>query len=103
MAFGSVANLSLAKRVAVLATIFLLPLAVLGYFLVVEKRELIAFSAKEVVGREVATLLAPGAKVDAAAAAARLGELIVLASDKSNLTLDPDLDTYYLMDVAVNQ
>jgi methyl-accepting chemotaxis protein len=34
-------------------------------------------------------------------AATVLLELIVAVSDKSNLTLDPDLDSYYLMDVLV--
>lgn len=29
--------------------------------------------------------------------------LIVLANDNSNLTLDPDIDSYYLMDAAYNQ
>jgi methyl-accepting chemotaxis protein len=34
---------------------------------------------------------------------AKLQALIIRASDKSNLTLDPDLDTYYLMDTMVTK
>ena len=37
------------------------------------------------------------------AAAGKVRALIVQASDKSNLTLDPDLDTYYLMDTLITK
>ena len=36
------------------------------------------------------------------AASSSLRALISQASDQSNLTLDPDIDTYYLMDVLIN-
>jgi methyl-accepting chemotaxis protein len=37
------------------------------------------------------------------AAAGKVRALIVQAADKSNLTLDPDLDTYYLMDTLITK
>jgi methyl-accepting chemotaxis protein len=40
---------------------------------------------------------------DAGPAIEKTSAAILAASDKSNLTLDPDLDTYYLMDALVNQ
>ena len=138
-------HLPVTWRVLGLATIFTIPLALLAYFLVVEKSDLIEFARTEIQGAhylrpihaalvDVAVdpvnldgaqgdgaLLAQAngsigkalsvdgtaaadalAKLnkgsDGAAAIGALTDLIGPVADKSNLSLDPDLDAYYLQD-----
>ncbi len=140
-------HIALSWRVLSLATVFLIPLALMVYFLIVEKNDLIDFARIELQGvgymrpiqavlvdvtadplaidnaRRDGALLAQANEtlgktfaVDADAKAAtdgmrKLGDggdpsaaidginnLIGPVADASNLSLDPDLDTYYLQD-----
>ena len=145
-------NLSIGKKIACAVLILLFPIALLGYFLVVEKQELINFARQEIAGvhylraaHEVfAAATSPAASKDAYAKAAealakaeqedngalgvtqktrdlivmlkdstedkeadglvgKVVELISTLSDNSNITLDPDGDTYFIGDIVVNQ
>jgi methyl-accepting chemotaxis protein len=132
-----------AAKAAIISTMFLLPMALLGWNYFSDKATAIEFSAKERLGVDYARALMPalnavlapagsaadvssalaevqrrhGAELGTAAAhadllkaaaagepmavAAALVNLLGQASDGSNLTLDPDIDSYYLMDAAM--
>jgi len=111
-----------AKAVIIAAT-FLLPLVLIGWQYLTATNSAIDFSAKERTGVAYARAAMPvleqalRAQLDTAgslsgsnpaaaldAHARRVAEQLVLlgqSNDSSNLTLDPDIDTYYLMEVAV--
>ena len=142
--------MSIGRRIALGSAIFLIPVLMLCYFLVIERQELIDFAQKERkgveylrpshgvlvnallrdsdglrrsaaalskvverIGPELALAAGHGRMVEAmtdakeraefAKAVAVVAELIVTAADKSNLLLDPDMDSYYLIDALVNQ
>jgi twitching motility protein PilJ len=177
---GFLGNLKVGQKLALIAGVFLVPVAVLLYFLVSEQGKSIDFAAKEVVGAQYlvqvnvvlddikrhrrqarSTIIAPtlenrkkltdeAAKVDASLSAImsdsvhgnqfgviddlvtikstwdilkgdvlkldqiqnlnrhsaiiadQLAPLIVKVANRSNLTLDPDIDSYYLMNSIVN-
>jgi methyl-accepting chemotaxis protein len=163
-------NLSIGTKISSAIIIFLIPIFMLGYFLVVEKQYLIQFTEKEVRGvrylRAVYTAFDASADITNGALLANIGieqseaeksstkaliaeaiealtaaeqadngvlgvtdkskevitlfqdaangkiapdlidkvnELTGLISDHSNITLDPDADTYFLGDLIVNQ
>ena len=143
-------NLALAKKLVGALAIFILPVALMAYFLVTEKDDLITFTRQEIAGvhylraaqsvlyaltaiepaqRDVAAAAealkraeasdagALGAAQRAAALAdalaaggksaddalAKATDLISYLSDSSNITLDPDADTYFVGDIIVNQ
>ena len=111
-----------AKAVIIAAT-FLLPLVLIGSQYLNTTNGAIDFSAKERTGVAYARTAMPvldqtlRAQLDSAASlsggdpaaaldahARKAAEQLVLlgqSNDSSNLTLDPDIDTYYLMEVAV--
>ncbi|MFZ0694597.1 MAG: methyl-accepting chemotaxis protein, partial [Alphaproteobacteria bacterium] len=152
MTLSRIRDLSLSVKVGGLATAFLLPLILLGHFLVDEKLDLVNFSALEIDGVRylkpthalLTALAAPnidsaevqkqagaleqashdlaksvdvGEQVSGAVSQARglhgTGDpgsaidqatgLIAAVAEKSNLSLDPDLDSHYLMDSLANQ
>jgi methyl-accepting chemotaxis protein len=145
-------DLSLGKKLAGAVVIFVVPIVILGYFLFLEKNELIKASKQEVAGVEylqsahsaLAALTPPTPSPDALkkSAAAILdaeknnggqfgiadsaqalakringvaegkdaSSVIVRAigfisdlADKAGLSHDPDIDSYYLGDVLINQ
>ena len=144
-------NFKLAHKLAAAVLIFILPIFLMGYFLVVEKDVLISFTQQEIAGVEylraaqaalhAVTATNPSAsdfesaidkikqaekadagnlglsdKASAAASAlsdakngktadaiGKVGDLISAISDNSNITLDPDSDTYFIGDILVNQ
>ena len=59
------------------------------------------FGAREAVEKLVSTATKPGAKADDTVEVAKTA--IAKVADGSNLTLDPDIDTYYLMDAVTNR
>ncbi len=136
-------------RVAILASIFIVPLALLSYFYIKQNTDNVVFTKVERVGVDYlpalqsaflrttstrdhasndagapASLEGPDALslgvADRAKAAdtalasappgselsdltAKVGDLISAMNDSSNLSLDPDLDAYYLQDALINQ
>ena len=147
-----VRNLSLGKKLSAAVAIFLIPIVLMGYFLVSEKDDLISFTQQEVAGvsylsaiqvafsavtstdpaanakqaiealkkaeKNDAGTLNVAAKSQAAVdaleglvagkktasdALAALGDLNSSVSDNSNITLDPDMDAYFVGDIIVNQ
>ena len=152
MIMSKIRDLSLSVKVGGLATVFLLPLILLGHFLVDEKLDLVNFSALEVdgvrylkpahalltalaassidstevqkqagaleqtghdlaksfdVGEQVSGAVSQGRSLqadgDPGPAIDQANGVIAAVADKSNLSLDPDLDSYYLMDSLVTQ
>jgi methyl-accepting chemotaxis protein len=149
---SSIRNLSLGKKLTIAISVFVFPVMLMGYFLYVEKDDLISFTKKEIAGvhylrgtrpiLEAVTATAPTRnEVDAAVQGLRKAEqedagvlavseashdlalaaqgvaegkdtagaakktldLISAISDDSNITLDPDSDTYFVGDIIVNQ
>ena len=148
-----VRNLSLGKKIAAAIVIFVLPIALMGFFLINEKNDLIDFTKQEIAGvtylhavqttvnaltsqdpaaeagRAIAALkdaekndagaLNVTAKAQAVLAALEdvakgtksagdvlggpVSDLNAAVSDNSNITLDPDMDAYYVGDIIVNQ
>ena len=163
-------NLSIGTKISSAVIIFLIPIFMLGYFLVIEKEDLIQFAKKEVSGvsylravykafdasgsivnealltnigisqseadkaatkadiaqaiaaltaaeqadagalgvsakaKEVITLLQDAANGKVAPDMLdKVNELTGFISDNSNITLDPDADTYFIGDLIVNQ
>jgi len=142
-------TLSISRRVLIVTGIFVVPLAVLGWFFLNDKNDLIEFAQKEIVGSQFAPAahanlidltadhvpadqltadtaalassvalagglgvqfdtagVSPGEDASAAKrdqAAANLSDVIGNVEDKSNLTLDPDLDSYFLQDALLVQ
>jgi methyl-accepting chemotaxis protein len=141
-------DLSLATKLTAANIILLLPTILLGYFLVIEKDDLISFAQQETRGvhylaalqkgfesvttldfdksaaQASATLIADAEKQDGGAlsitskaqeivpllnagkandAAGKISDAIAVAADNSNITLDPDADSYFVGDMLVNQ
>jgi methyl-accepting chemotaxis protein len=148
----SLENISIGKKLTVGIVIFVFPIVLLAYFLVVEKDDLIRFTRAEIAGvhylhatstalNELSGSTIEPAALDRAAAALSQAEqedagttavtsksqdllktlrdksavenpalaishtidLITSISDNSNITLDPDTDTYFTGDMVVNQ
>jgi methyl-accepting chemotaxis protein len=124
------ARLPIAARLAVISVVFVAPIALFAYLFVNQAEGDITFSAKEVAGTRYLDAIWPSfagdapmdkiaardafdsqfgtadastAFVGAKDAAARLAAgktLIGAVADGSNLTLDPDLDSFYAMDAV---
>jgi methyl-accepting chemotaxis protein len=141
---------SIAQKFGLALALAVLPLALLTYFFVTERNDLIEFTDREIVGARYlrAAAMALDAMTDAHAAvadaktaaealrqaeaaapaldvataagdaiaalehvdgtsradaAAKVRALISSLSDNSNITLDPDADTYFVGDIVVNQ
>jgi methyl-accepting chemotaxis protein len=115
-------RLTFSERQAIVIGLFLLPIALLAFIFISETRSSIAFSEKERVGSNIIAQVwsKPGSTqasldklvadldVENAVSAwkadpAKLdlkADLAAAIADNSNLTLDPDLDSFYLMDTA---
>ena len=163
-------NLSIGTKISSAIIVFLVPIFMLGYYLVVEKQDLIQFAKKEISGvsylravykafdassgivnealltsigitpsdadkaatkadiaqaidaltaaeqadngalgvsdktKEIIAMLEDAGKGKAASDMTdKVNELTALISDNSNITLDPDADTYFIGDLIVNQ
>jgi len=145
-------NISIGKKIIGASIIMTLPIFVLGYFLVLEKKESIDFAKKEISGiqylhavqkvlnattevppskdelRQAADLLdkaekdygnilavstqanqlidslkATSSEKNAGEITSKTIDLISLVADNSNITLDPDMDTYYIGDLIVSK
>ena len=145
-------NLSIAKKIALAGLILVLPIGIMGFFLVKEKDVLIDSTKKEIQGfhylrpaqealftvtssspthdelnraaeslsavekedagalgvtqlnhAAVAALQAVASGKDSTGIADQIQAVIAAISDNSNITLDPDADTYFVGDIAVNQ
>ncbi|WP_293859898.1 methyl-accepting chemotaxis protein [uncultured Alsobacter sp.] len=59
------------------------------------------FAAREAIKKLMSLATKPGASADETVEAAKTA--IAKVADGSNLTLDPDIDTYYLMDAVTNR
>ena len=121
------ARLSLPVRLAMLCLLFLAPIALLLFLFVAQSWKDIGFARKEIAGivylQQLWPAIAGGAQLDGAPSAAdamfgsadarkafvnaapadRLAagvSLIGAVADGSNLTLDPDLDSYYAQDAT---
>ena len=151
MHFPRIKDRSIGQKLGLALALALLPVAVLTYFFVTERNDLIEFTTQEIAGAqylraaaaaldavtdpqakpagaadaarllrradaEHADLAAGKVAADAIAALEHLGDggdradavakirsLITLLSDNSNITLDPDADTYFVGDIVVNQ
>jgi methyl-accepting chemotaxis protein len=124
------ARLPIAARLAVISVVFVAPIALFAYLFVNQAEGDITFAAKEIDGTHYLDAIWPSftgdapaiqiagrdaydaefgaadpskAFVDAKDAEARLAAgktLIGAVADGSNLTLDPDLDSFYAMDAV---
>jgi methyl-accepting chemotaxis protein len=144
-------NLSIGTKISSAVVIFILPILLLGYYLVSEKNVMIDFTKQEISGVQYmrgvqealyATTIEPSKESFSKAIAAlnaaeqadagklgltqlsqeisgmlqnavdgkesgdvigKIGELISALSDNSNITLDPDGDSYFIGDIIFNQ
>jgi len=152
MILSKIRDLSLSVKVGGLATVFLLPLILLGHYFVDDRLDLVNFSALEVdgvrylkpahglltalaapsvdgsevqkqadaleqtshgiaksfdVGEQVSGALSQARGVqgngDPGPAIDRATGLIATVADKSNLSRDPDMDSYYLTDSLITE
>ena len=146
MHIARIKDLSIARKLGLGLALALLPVAVLTYFFITERNDLIDFTDQEIIGTQglraagaalgtMTELQAQGGKAaqllraaepaagalaasqalqdasaalghadaDRADAVVKIRALITLLSDNSNITLDPDTDTYFVGDIIVNQ
>ncbi len=145
-------SLSIGKKIVLAILVLFVPSLVQGYYLIIEKQEVINFTKQEIAGvhylqaakhalkaaissppvkevldeaanildkaeredagtlavtqksRDLATALRiAGTGKDAGDLAGKAADIISTISDNSNITLDPDMDTYYVGDILVNQ